>query len=107
MRRFLANRVLLWLGLISYGLYLWHAAVFHQLGVWGYGEVADSTHRYTWWLTGTAATIVVASRERHYLVERNALRLKWLVGRRGEPGPPGRAIREPAPVTPGAGTRAG
>ena len=104
-RRFLASRVLLWLGLISYGLYLWHAAVFHQLGVWGYGEVADSTHRYTW----------PHGHRRHdrggdhdfYLVERNALRLKWLVGRRGEPGPPGRAIREPAPVTPGAGTRAG
>ena len=30
-RRFLANRVVQWLGLVSYGIFLWHIAVLAQL----------------------------------------------------------------------------
>ena len=30
-RKLLANRVLLWVGLVSYGVYLWHVAVMREL----------------------------------------------------------------------------
>lgn len=35
LRRFLANRVMLWIGLISYAIFLWHLAVIEQLARWG------------------------------------------------------------------------
>ena len=37
-RRLLANRVLLWVGLVSYGLYLWHVVVNFKLVEWGVFE---------------------------------------------------------------------
>jgi peptidoglycan/LPS O-acetylase OafA/YrhL len=104
-RRVLANRVLLWLGLVSYGIYLWHSAVYEQLTRWGFAEIAEVTHRYIWFFAATAVTAAVAAAS-YYLVERPALRLKRLVGRR-EPGIPGEAVREPAPVIPGGGTGGG
>ena len=35
LRKFLANRIMLWLGLISYAIFLWHLAVIDQLARWG------------------------------------------------------------------------
>jgi peptidoglycan/LPS O-acetylase OafA/YrhL len=104
-RRVLANRVLLWMGLVSYGIYLWHSAVYEQLTRWHFGEIAEATHRYIWFFAATAVTAAVAAGS-YYLLERPALRLKRLVGRR-EPGIPGEAVREPAPVIPGGGTGGG
>jgi peptidoglycan/LPS O-acetylase OafA/YrhL len=104
-RRLLGNRVLLWLGLVSYGIYLWHAAVYEQLTRWHFGEVADATHRYVWFFAAAAVTALVAGAS-YYVIERPALSLKRLVGQR-EPGRPGEAVREPAPVIPGGGTGAG
>jgi len=104
-RRMLGNWVLLWLGVVSYGIYLWHSAVYEQLTRWHYGDIAEATHRYTWFFAGLAVSTVVAAAS-YYIVERPALSLKRLVGRR-EPGKPGEAIREPAPVIPGGGTGAG
>lgn len=104
-RRLLGNRVLLWLGVVSYGIYLWHSAVYEQLTRWHFGEVAEVTHRYIWFFAALAVTTVVAAAS-YYIIERPALSLKRLVGRRA-PGKPGEAIREPAPVIPGGGTGAG
>jgi len=104
-RRVLGNRVLLWLGLVSYAIYLWHSAVYEQLTRWDFAEVANATHRYIWFFAAAAASALVAAAS-YYVVERPALSLKRLVGRR-EPGRPGEAIREPAPVIPGGGTGVG
>ena len=104
-RRVLGNRVLLWLGVVSYGIYLWHSAVYEQLTRWGFQEIAEATHRYIWFFVAAALTTLVAAAS-YYAVERPALSLKRLVGRR-EPGIPGEAVREPAPVIPGGRAGAG
>ena len=104
-RRVLANRVLLWLGVVSYGIYLWHSAVYEQLTRWRFGEVTEATHRYVWFFAAAALSALVAAAS-YYAVERPVLKLKRLVGRR-EPGLPGEAVREPAPVIPGGGTGGG
>ena len=103
-RHVLALRWLAWLGLISYGIYLWHETVLTQLSRWDFGSV-DVVHPYVQWaVAGIAGTVVIAAAS-YYLVERPALRLKRLVGPR-DPGPPGEAITEPAPAAAPA-TRAG
>jgi len=74
-RRFLAHRSLAWLGLISYGIFLWHFPILYALvqgGILG------------WWpsmafpvlaLTTFAITLVCATLS-YYLVERPLMRLK-------------------------------
>jgi len=101
-RRILANRALLFVGLVSYGTYLWHAAVFEQITRWDFGRVADATHPVAWYVAGVSLTVIVATVS-YYAIERPALGLKRLVGRR--PSPPAEAPREPAPVAPGAAAR--
>ena len=81
------------------------AAVYEQLTRWGFQEIAATTHRYIWFFAAAAVTTLVAAAS-YYAVERPALSLKRLVGRR-EPGIPGEAVREPAPVIPGGGAEAG
>jgi peptidoglycan/LPS O-acetylase OafA/YrhL len=104
-RRVLGNRVFLWLGLVSYGIYLWHSAVYEQLARWDFAEIANATHRYVWFLAAVVVSAAVAAAS-YYGVERPALSLKRLVGQR-PPGRPGEATREPAPVIPGGGTGVG
>jgi peptidoglycan/LPS O-acetylase OafA/YrhL len=82
LRRMLGHRVLLYLGLISYGVYLYHFAVIIQLRRWG---VEDARA----WLFVPAGTVLLASLS-WYLVERPALSLK---SRRELPRP-----QDPAPV---------
>jgi peptidoglycan/LPS O-acetylase OafA/YrhL len=93
-RRLLANRMLAWLGLISYSIYLWHQAVFTQLDRWGLGSVGFPSHFVLWWLVGLAFTVPIAAAS-HYLVERPALSLKRLLPDRTR-AIAGEAIAEPA-----------
>jgi peptidoglycan/LPS O-acetylase OafA/YrhL len=94
-RKLLANRVLLWLGLISYSIFLWHVAVQIQVHRWHLPAQAVIS------LFGTIAIAAVS----YYVVERPALRLKRLVGQPSSQ--PREAIAEPAPVAPPRVSQAG
>ncbi len=78
-RRVLANRVLLWLGVVSYGIYLWHLTVLDQLSRWGFTGIAGIDPYLAWMVVGLAATAVVAAAS-WYGFERPLLRFKNLVG---------------------------
>jgi peptidoglycan/LPS O-acetylase OafA/YrhL len=78
--RVLANRVLAYLGLISFAMYLYHLAVIKQIDRW-LGEPMDAplgVRLLTYATLGLLATVLIASLS-YYLVERPALRLKRLV----------------------------
>jgi peptidoglycan/LPS O-acetylase OafA/YrhL len=89
-RRLLANRVLAWLGLISYGIYLWHLttlSLLERAGLRGHEPV----HQYLAWPVAGLLTAVVAAAASWYLIERPALSLKRLV-----PARRARAVPQPA-----------
>jgi peptidoglycan/LPS O-acetylase OafA/YrhL len=75
-RRILANPVLAWLGLISYGIFLWHFPILYGLYQ---GGILD------WWpsmafpllVTMTFAITVVCAALSYYLLERPLMRLKY------------------------------
>jgi peptidoglycan/LPS O-acetylase OafA/YrhL len=78
--RVLANRVLAYLGLISFAMYLYHLAVIKQVDRW-LGEPMDAAlgvRLVTYIGLGLFLTVAIASLS-YYLVERPALRLKRLV----------------------------
>jgi len=64
----LSSRLLVWLGTISYGLYLWHFPIFRTMRHFGLSgpEIL---------ITGSAATLVVAAGS-YYFLERRFLQLK-------------------------------
>jgi peptidoglycan/LPS O-acetylase OafA/YrhL len=101
-RRILSNRAIVYVGLISYGFYLYHWAVIQQLFRWKLqGRVGFLTSYPVWFATALAGALVLGSLS-YYLVERPALSLKRLV----PPRPRARrdeAIAEPAPAAPVAG----
>jgi peptidoglycan/LPS O-acetylase OafA/YrhL len=97
-RRILANRALLYLGMVSYGFYLYHLAALQQLQRWGYGT-HTIIHPYLQWIMGGLVGGLILGSLSYYLVERPALQLKGLVGPRREEAP-GEAIAEPAPLAP-------
>jgi peptidoglycan/LPS O-acetylase OafA/YrhL len=100
LRRFLANRIMVWLGLISYAIFLWHLAVIVQLARWG--TPISLSHS-----TGVPVTVVwivlvfpptfLISWLSWVLVERPSLRLKRDIPWRG-----GRARREEAWIVGGS-----
>jgi peptidoglycan/LPS O-acetylase OafA/YrhL len=93
-RRFLAWRTLSYIGLISYGIYLWHFAVLIQLERWNFRDVAASTGQWIWFVAGLAGGTLFATIS-WYVLEKPLLGLKGRVKPR--PGPkPGEAIVEPA-----------
>ncbi len=78
--RLLNWRALAWLGLISYGIYLYHEPIANALGG-GVKSGGDSAVRFAWLLAATAAAAIAAGALSYYLVERPALRLKEIRGR--------------------------
>jgi peptidoglycan/LPS O-acetylase OafA/YrhL len=95
-RRLLANRVLLWVGLVSYSLFLYHVAVVIQVDRWNVPGGA---------VVALVMSLAIAAAS-YYAIERPALKLKRLVRATPEP-PPREAIAEPAPVVPARVTHAG
>ncbi len=91
-RRLLANRTLAWLGLVSYGIYLWHFTALELLERAGFRGAAP-VHEYIAWPLAGLATAAVLAAGSWYLVERPALSLKRLV-------PGGRARTAPLPTRP-------
>ena len=69
-RRALANPIVAWLGLISYGIFLWHYVVALHLGRGG----ADAGFAVV--LTGTLAISILCATASYYLLERPLLTLK-------------------------------
>ncbi|MEA2404784.1 MAG: hypothetical protein QOE08_1431 [Thermoleophilaceae bacterium] len=102
--RVLAARPLLFLGLVSYGFYLYHYAIieFVQRHVTG-DMTAGAGVRFAVCVAIALPLSVAAAALSYYLVERPALGLKRLVGRAPDEG---EAVAEPAPaVPPAAGAR--
>jgi peptidoglycan/LPS O-acetylase OafA/YrhL len=97
-RRVLASRVLTYLGMISYGVYLWHFAVLIQLERWGFGKVAAETGQWIWFPAALAGGVLLATIS-WYVVEQPATSLKGLVKTRPAPQP-GEALVEPMRMPP-------
>ena len=70
-RRVLSHPVMAWLGLISYGIFLWHYVITRQLG--GPGANLDPGPL----LVATLAISIPCAAASYYLVERPLLRLKY------------------------------
>ena len=70
-RRVLAHPVAAWLGLVSYGIFLWHYAVVLKLGQGG------ANASFVVVLLGTLAISTAAAAASYYVVERPLLRLKY------------------------------
>ena len=85
-RHVLANRVLLYLGLVSYGIFLWHTTVLIQLERWDFSPGSA----LPWFVVALVGTVAIASAS-YWGLERPILKLKRLFPSRqeqpGEPGP--------------------
>jgi peptidoglycan/LPS O-acetylase OafA/YrhL len=96
-RRILRFRPLLFVGMISYGIYLWHLAILEQLSRWGFESFAGKT-TIVWFAAVLPIAIAIATLS-YYLIERPALSQKGRV--RGRPHPSsGESVAEPAPILP-------
>jgi peptidoglycan/LPS O-acetylase OafA/YrhL len=98
-RRLLGAPPLLWLGLVSYGVYLWHQAVITKLTDWNLPAV-HGIHPYLLWPVAALAGAAACAAVSYYALERPALRLKRLV--ETPQAPPREALTEPAPALPAA-----
>jgi peptidoglycan/LPS O-acetylase OafA/YrhL len=74
-RRLLANPVLVYLGLISYGIFLYNLLVVVKLDDWGFGKNLP-VYAYPWWIAAVLAVTVVIASISWYGLERPLLRLK-------------------------------
>jgi peptidoglycan/LPS O-acetylase OafA/YrhL len=86
-RRFLANRFIAWVGLIAYGVYLYHMPIAYELVDLGVGDIQDDLLRWAVLTVTTLAAAIACGAASYYLWERRFLRLKY---RRGK-GSSGRA----------------
>jgi peptidoglycan/LPS O-acetylase OafA/YrhL len=92
-RRFLAHPVVAWIGLISYGIFLWHFVFTLKLGPSGTGSSFPVV------LAATLAISIAVAAASYYVIERPILRLKYrrlrdLLG----------AWKRPSPSRAGAGS---
>ena len=97
-RRVLGSPVLVYLGLISYGFYLFHLAVIDQLIEWKLYELDFLPPFLRWYLFALVGAVLLGSLS-YYLVERPALSLKRLVPPRPRQSRD-EALAEPAPAAP-------
>jgi peptidoglycan/LPS O-acetylase OafA/YrhL len=74
-RRVLAHPVAAWLGLVSYGIYLWHVPLVLRFNELGVGRWIPGTTFPTEVVVAVAAAVVCAAAS-YYLVERPILRFK-------------------------------
>jgi peptidoglycan/LPS O-acetylase OafA/YrhL len=79
MRKVLAHRWLVWLGLVSYGTYLWQVPWLLQLQRWGM-HPSSLKAVAPWMVLGFGGAIGLGAVS-YYLVERPALSLRRLVGK--------------------------
>ena len=79
-RRILANRFLLYMGVISYSFYIYHVAAGELLNRWGLGNVEAVPLLLRWYVPAFVLTFLVASAS-FWLVERPAMRLRLRIGR--------------------------
>jgi peptidoglycan/LPS O-acetylase OafA/YrhL len=104
-RRLLARRALLYLGLVSYGIYLWHYAIVQHVSFRTRDWMVDTlglgpSARFVVLLAvGMAGSVAIASVS-YYVVERPFLSLKRLVRRGPDRAEPSEAISESAPAPP-------
>jgi peptidoglycan/LPS O-acetylase OafA/YrhL len=98
--RILGNRVLTYLGLISYGIYLYHYAVVQQVEDW-VGHSVGGPVEFQLIVNAALAVLAAAiiASISYYVVERPALRLRRLVSP-PVPAERGEATAEPAPPLP-------
>jgi len=73
-RRFLTFRVVAWLGLISYGIYLWHEAMLDAYARWT--DTQPFKGNFSSMLSVTLGLSLVVAAISYYVIERPALRLK-------------------------------
>jgi peptidoglycan/LPS O-acetylase OafA/YrhL len=98
--RVLGNRVLAYLGLVSYGFYLYHHAVLQQVMDWLGDDLPVSIGwRLLVYLPAAAIGAALLASLSYYAVERPALSLKRLLPLRS-PAARGEAVAEPAPAAP-------
>jgi peptidoglycan/LPS O-acetylase OafA/YrhL len=96
-RRVLGNRILLWVGVVSYGVYLWHDTVLEQAARWGWTSAGP--HPYVTMLAvGLVGGLALAALS-FYVLERPLLRLKRLVP---DPQAPPRDPSSHLPMEPAA-----
>jgi peptidoglycan/LPS O-acetylase OafA/YrhL len=86
-RRVLGNRVLAWLGLVSYGIFLWNLAVVTVLSDHGVGDWIPSLRFPVLEATTIVVTAAIAAAS-YYVVERPILRFKDRRPRRSRAAPP-------------------
>jgi peptidoglycan/LPS O-acetylase OafA/YrhL len=94
-RRLLGWPLIRWIGLVSYGAFLYHVAVLEQLDKWRFGSFANDVSPYVWFPVALAGSLAIAAVS-WYCFERPLLSLKRLVPRR-ERLERGEAFLEPAP----------
>src|SRR3954453_268352 len=83
-RRILSNRVLLWIGLVSSGIYLGHQGIARWVLDAGLNDHLHTGRPFVWWAVVFGGTSVAAAIS-YYALERPMLRLKNLVGPRPAP----------------------
>jgi peptidoglycan/LPS O-acetylase OafA/YrhL len=83
-RRLIDNRVLLYLGMVSYGIFLWHEAVIDQLVKWNLGRI-DFLHPYILWPVTALLLSTAIATVSYYAIERPGMGLRRrILGARAE-----------------------